>query len=77
MFKYTFGVDGASPGLGGRIVVLAPTVESARRMARDELVEMNKRREAAGVGPVSLDEDNPTRASVQIPGVVYSCDGEA
>lgn len=74
---FTFGVDGASPGFNGVVVVLAVDPEQAYRAAQEEIKTMNASRMDRGYSSeVSLGD--PLTDSRRIPknGVVYSYDGE-
>ena len=76
MRKYEFSVSGASPGLGSVIVVLAEQRNLARQIAEQEVERMNARRAELNWALVTLD-DEVSSASITLPGVVYSYDGEA
>ena len=74
MRKYVFGVSGASPGIGGCVVVIAHGKQSATRMARSEVRLINAGRPVDR--PVKLDEKDVGAESIQLPAVVHSYDGE-
>lgn len=73
---YEADVDGASPGIGGVIRVVAPSKRVARLMIADELARINEERAASGY-PVCWVDEVVRVKSFGGQGVVYSYDGEA
>jgi hypothetical protein len=78
MKKFSFGVGGGSPGIGGVIVVLAKTLRRATTLAEAELAYMNKVRQASNMAdPMLVLEVPPTEhGEIELPAVVFSYDGE-
>ena len=74
---YEFGVDGASPGLGGCIVILAHSADQARSLCRQEVERINQVRAKSKQPPVTADTSEIKSNRITLPAVVYSYDGEA
>ena len=72
---FTFPLAGASPGLGGEIVVLALTTLQAKEFALKELQSINADRPPSR--PVTMDMRRMRKADHPGVGVVHSYDGEA
>lgn len=78
MHIYHFGVGGASPGIGGVVVVVDSNMRDARKKAKAEVERMNEiRSRRTGYSPVELDPAGQRMGPAELPGVVYSYDGEA
>lgn len=76
---YEFSVRGASPGIGGVIVVVAASLAAAVALATQECCRINEQRATRQDRPVRVDFEN-YQTPVDLPpagGVVYSYDGEA
>lgn len=76
---YEFPVHGASPGVGGLIVVVAAARSAAIGKANREILRMNTGRATRKQPPVYIDPDEcVTKGTLpENGGVVYSYSGEA